>query len=481
MYKNKIKKLCCWSRVVSLVLMVLFLLPIRGFPGDIDATLMEINKKYEKWYENLKKELKNDIKKIGEDIAKIDITCPQKREITEEFKKIEKETRYDAKNQKIKEFSDYIEKCDIPMEPRQINEIKKDLLGFQEKMKTKNVLKQCLEKMGILKKDEMDLRKPSISIGTGFYGDQAGDHNLYNLVLDANLDYTVYPNEFRFQAGTRVQFQDGAMNENMTTLLVNYDHYMKPWLEIYGFMQRFSDSYLSIQHRYDIGLGCKFEYNLSNSRRAKNKAEQYHSICKSLDYFETVVNSSLASPHDRDALKESVKKLRDKARNYNDTFNKIYSSLELSMAFSLFADLEQAELEVPFCETVDNVIVKSTKKIPLEANQRLMLSLRPKIVFRPLDYITLKGYIYFKYPLTGETRLDGRLDLCKDAFLSLEVGMPGESKFAEKLSFILEYQYHFDSVPPFLPQDILDKYQLDGPVIAEGTHQAIVFKLAIKF
>jgi len=151
------------------------------------------------------------------------------------------------------------------------------------------------------------------------------------------------------------------------------------------------------------------------------------------------------------------------------------------VAFSLFADLEQAELEVPTCETIDGMIISTTKKIPPKPDQRLRLTLRPRVVFSPNDYLTLSGHIYFKYALTGETRVNGHRDLRKDGLARLEMKLPSDLKWAQKLSFILEYQYHYDSVPPFLTGADLKKYNLTEEVRAENIHHQVLFKLAIEF
>lgn len=477
---------------VSVILSVLFLFPSRALPDDIDGILDQLKSFYLKWSDAQRTDIKTGmnakLEEFKQTLSTIEDTDKLPPDVLKKADAIIANNKYDEKMVEFKKFLEDIEKMGYPTKGTTNEEFQEKMAGLksvQEKiddfMKDKKNLKNDLGKIKAMKEDEAALGKPSISIETGFKGDRAGENSLYNLDIGARLDYTKYPNEFRFQTGTSVQFKNKEMIENVSSALVNYDRFLAPWLKIYGFAERFSNTYLSIQQRYEIGTGCKFVYNLLNSKRAKKKLDQYESIEDSLGDFKYKIYESLESKDDRNALDEPIDTASKRAKYIRETYKKKNKSLELSMAFSLFADLEQAELEVSTCETIDGMIIPTTKKIPPKPDQRLRLTLRPRVVFSPNDYLTLSGHIYFKYALTGETRVNGHRDLRKDGLARLEIKMPSDLKWAQKLSFILEYQYHFDSVPPFLTEADLENYHLTGPIIAEDTHHQFLFKLAIEF
>jgi hypothetical protein len=107
------------------------------------------------------------------------------------------------------------------------------------------------------------------------------------------------------------------------------------------------------------------------------------------------------------------------------------------------------------------------------------------VAFRPLDTLSFKGHLYMKYPLGGPTRSRGRLDYRTDSLLSAELKLPTDPDWGKKVSLILEYQRHYENLPPQIPQPIIDEYLADGqtisPVEAEQTHDIYVFKVSVTF
>jgi hypothetical protein len=101
-----------------------------------------------------------------------------------------------------------------------------------------------------------------------------------NWLVDINSNS--YPNEFRLLSSSIHQFQDSTMTENVMKLVINYDHYFTSGLEGFVFLERFSDSYMSIQQRYEIGTGLKVEGNLFPSRRAEIESRELDALSRSL-------------------------------------------------------------------------------------------------------------------------------------------------------------------------------------------------------
>ena len=82
---------------------------------------------------------------------------------------------------------------------------------------------------------------------------------LSKLNLTSSIGKGFFPYELTFVTDSIFQLEDGAIKENVTKLLLTYQYYFQKWLEGYAFVERFSDSYLSIQQRYEIGTGIKLE------------------------------------------------------------------------------------------------------------------------------------------------------------------------------------------------------------------------------
>jgi hypothetical protein len=62
------------------------------------------------------------------------------------------------------------------------------------------------------------------SISLGFNGDEANGESLFKLKTGATLSRSFHPVELRFSANLSLQAQDGAIKEDVTQLLVNYDY-----------------------------------------------------------------------------------------------------------------------------------------------------------------------------------------------------------------------------------------------------------------
>jgi hypothetical protein len=105
-------------------------------------------------------------------------------------------------------------------------------------------------------------RKWSLALTGSYNRDDAGVQTKSTLASSIAFKKGEYPRQFRFNINTRVLYQEGNLEENVTSYLLNYDYYMRPKFEVYGFVERFTDTYLSIDHRFEIGFGIKREWQL---------------------------------------------------------------------------------------------------------------------------------------------------------------------------------------------------------------------------
>ena len=369
--------------------------------------------------------------------------------------------------------------------------------------------------LGFLNTKDEELRRLNISVGAGFKGDRAGEKELFKLDIKSEISKGIYPNEFRFKAGATTQLKNDELQEDVSSLMVNYDHHFKPWLEAYGFVERFSDSYLSIQQRYEIGAGINFKLDLLNTTKKinneldsiRNKSEkdykEYRNIHGNItdEVYEKfrayLKNLDEGSPDkelkiDTKLLRNKLKELEDEENRIKQAFKRKHAKLSVGLAMTLFSELERAKIETFFDEIKEEngeqVIQEATETTPilLDGEQRFRFVLRPLVVIRPTDDLTLMAFKYFKYPLGSPYKKGGKRDYRTDALIRAELVLKKDAGGAEKVSLIIEYQRHYDNSPPFLPQSIIDDYENDGKIlrgegIAENTHDELKFELKISF
>lgn len=333
-----------------------------------------------------------------------------------------------------------------------------------------------------------DLNQLDLSLAAGFSGDRAGEQSLYKLNVEAAVNKGVYPRTVRFRAGTSVQHKNNVAQDNVTTLVMNFDYYFAPWFETYAFIERFSDTYLSIKERYEVGGGIKLELNLLDTpvgeRTRQDREAMAADGASSLQEFAAFLDRAEQEGDgqvDARGLRPLLAAYRTERRNILAGLRQKESMLSLGLALSFFSEMEQAEINA----TILSQGVSESARFALDAEQRFRVVVRPNVTFRPLDTLSFKGYIYLKYPLGGPLRSEGRLDYRTDSFLSAELKLPTDPEWGKRVSLILEYQRHYENLPPRIPQSTIDATLAAGqsisPVEAERTHDLYVFKVSVTF
>ena len=333
-----------------------------------------------------------------------------------------------------------------------------------------------------------ELNQLDLTLAAGFSGDRAGDQSLYKLSVDAGVNKGVYPRTLRFRAGTSVQHKNNTPQDNVTTLVLNFDYYFAPGFETYAFIERFSDTFLSIKERYEVGGGVKLELNLFDTPADTETRGKRETIreggARSLREYEAYLDR-LDQAGDRRVDTRSLRALLETYRSERQDIlaglRQKESMLSLGLALSVFSEMEAAEISAYVLDQGKS----TSEKFSLDAAQRFRIVVRPNVAFRPLDTLTFKGHIYLKYPLGAPVRSEGRLDYRTDSLLSMELKLPTDPDWGKKVSLIWEFQRHFENVPPRIPQTIIDDSLAAGriidPVVAEGTHDIYVFKVSVTF
>lgn len=112
-------------------------------------------------------------------------------------------------------------------------------------------------------KAKQDKERMSLTLGSALAGDVVDGRLERSLVnVEARANRGIYPDELDFRFSSLVEVQDGGLKEYVSAMQLSYERYILPCLELFGFFERFSDTFLHLDQRYEVGLGMKFERNL---------------------------------------------------------------------------------------------------------------------------------------------------------------------------------------------------------------------------
>lgn len=303
----------------------------------------------------------------------------------------------------------------------------------------------------------------TLSASAGFAGDSAGTSDRSKANINTEFSAGQYPSQLRVSAGASLDFTDSEtdgrkFSEDVTSILMNYDYYFDPHWESFAFIERFSDTFMQIDQRYEVGSGIKYEVTWNPSDEGTKTRTTFDTAVKDLqaeleaekpkpasaclvgpNWKLLELPEELGSVGHRNTLHHALKKAADQ--------------LEFGFSVAALAEFEQADtlsfttlLPQSDPNTVPTPVEQSFKPNP---TRRYRLSLRPSLIWKLSDDVKLKHRTYYKPTLDAPRRANGHRDYRIDSFTSLEWTLgtitPGSDK---KISVVLGYEWHFDSVPP---------------------------------
>ena len=343
----------------------------------------------------------------------------------------------------------------------------------------------------------------------------AGETDDSKLAVDVKGTRGTYPGQLRMEVGAQVEFGDDEVEEDVTSILVNYDHYFEPWLESYAFVERFTNNFLSIEQRWEGGIGAMLQWD---AKRHKTR----DSFCANsgLTQFDYEIGEkeTLLTKGARRNLEEFKNKVRgemlSKGRvsketaeeycQYKRGIEKRHAKWQLGLAFSVIADFEQPDgLKVVATPTGDGMVVPDLDPLKVEltpdSSQVSRLTVRPSVTFRPNDKITLEGEYYFKRSLESDFDENGVEDIRQEWTVEGDLQL---SESDPKVSLTASMTQYHDPRPPELEQAISisalgltssmenglplfvdvngQRYSL-STLLAKETHTVVKFGVSISF
>ncbi len=310
--------------------------------------------------------------------------------------------------------------------------------------------------------------------------------------MDTALTKELYPSTLRFRAATKFIFSSQSVQNELTSILINYDYYLTPNIELYSFLERFSDSFMSIKQRYESGVGVKFEFDadplrgrssggLSPAARSARNEEALMEAREKAElvgrYFE-LKDRFLASPligrlGDKlihvHAILESIERDR---RSTELGLEKKRSPFNLGLALSVFSEVEQADIDT---DTIDPSTGENIQLL-MDPVQLYRFTIRPSFNWKLSDSVTLSSQLYWKGSSMGFLK-DARLDL----YSKLDFRVAKDFLWGGPLSVSLDYQFHYDWRPPALPAAQVRDYAARGIALKYTAGEKYHHYMAIKF
>jgi hypothetical protein len=310
---------------------------------------------------------------------------------------------------------------------------------------------------------QAELQGLGFSLAAGYVGDFSSDKEFNKLDLSAGTAKGGYPDEFHFDFSSSYQMRrSGTMSstvENVTALQTSYERHLLPFFKMFGFVERFSDSYLNIQQRYEAGFGLKgeFEFGLTRAGREKTKTVR--------DFQADLAEARRAPRTGGDVPAEALTVDESQIRRALTAIKKRHSVLSFGLIVTALVEFERAEVELD----------DGSKQL-LDSARRFRVSVRPGLTYVIAEGLSIKWKTYFKLPALGPTRaeaFDGRsvYDMRSDTFVTLRYDLPSIPAWARKISLLIEYKYFYDALPPYIP----------GVKSAPPDHHSLVFKIGAEF
>ncbi len=287
------------------------------------------------------------------------------------------------------------------------------------------------------------------TVKAGLNGDEAAGKSHYEVPTNVTIGKGLYPNELRFVAETDITIDHANTTEDVTSLLANFDHHLRPWLETYAFVERFTDNFMAIGRRYEAGIGFRlgrgFGAPLLETSQKESGIYDFpaREVLKSREQRK-------GDPAPGEPVSAPVEAFLDRIVLAQEAIAEYKSPLFVGLAFSAFQELEEARPSV-----MDSVSGKE-KEVNLPGEHQIRWVVRPSLLLNVSTALAWSTEWYFKF---GESPKDLRVD----GVVRGKLNMGAESGLKE-VAIVAEYRVMRDTRPPRASKAEMAKA---GAVIAE--------------
>ena len=389
----------------------------------------------------------------------------------------------------------------------------------------------------LLEEEQKTSNKWDVSLTANFSGDEAGDQNKSELITSTTIKKGIYPRQLRFEEEGKIELADDKFEEDVTRLLLNYDYYITPHIEVYAFLERFEDGYMGVKRRFEIGFGGLVEWTLGdlvNEKEIDNKKdikELFKQI--SVDREEMLQRYSVRyffsqkdplqrtfeqlSNGQKDTLRQAFEQL---SNGQKDSLQRTFEQLSngqkdsLRRAFEQLPDSQKVSLRRAFEQLSDSqkdslqedyetaltsmkkrssrwkfsiatTLFKELEELEVkditndttyshEPEERYRIVFRPSIEYQAANGISLSGFCYLKAPVFGQFRVDDKIDYRVDAQFLAKLKLSEDEQGNDKVILTFGYDLRYDNAPPYV--------ELNGEKFtANKLHETTTLGITVEF
>jgi hypothetical protein len=284
---------------------------------------------------------------------------------------------------------------------------------------------------------------------------------------------------------------NGQVQEDVTSLKISYDYHTTNNVQYFAFAERFSDNFLSIQQRYEIGFGARVGFDVGRAGNWQESDRHFANVRQNLP----AIRAAAASLPRASLARLQAGRVLDPMRvdaaldNLEYMVRNEQTKLFVGLAASVFAEIENAALDVLSAALADTAPGVKTR-IDLDGTHRYRLNIRPTLRVRPSRQIVLRVYPYWKLPLDGDRHVtlpngERRFDYRRDVLSEMTWTIRPEDTGVEAVEFVFTFNHFFDNAPPAVPAPFLDEAASAGRsfdrLVAEERHRFISMALRIRW
>lgn len=299
-------------------------------------------------------------------------------------------------------------------------------------------------------KDAENQRRINAQLGMSFRSNESDQHkSLLEVSANATIKMGIYPHTMQFNVKSNVQYKNDDLSENVATLLLNYNYFPNPRVQIYAFAERFTDDFMSIDQRYEVGVGAML--HLVRRYELKQKPEEIPNVEKVLGRFDPLPPIGPSSnTYSRTVSREFI----DQLKRTKTSAEMQTDRLRFGIALTLFEELEHATIEAKFTDSATGSI--TSKEYPLPPSYCYRGVVRPTLVWHVVDQLEITGLFYFKFRVFNNDNRDAHLrrDWRSDSFLKAELKLSGKNAPSKgDIKLALNIENRFDNSPPEIPTE----------------------------
>ena len=353
-------------------------------------------------------------------------------------------------------------------------------------------------------------------LGFSFAGDEAGDYGgvgpgnetLFRFGASAALRRGTVPVSFQLSADVNAQVRNNVFEQEVTRFRASYAYRRGRHIEPFLWIERHTNSFMSVASRYEAGTGVRIGADLWPARAGESANGALADLTRdgsagfgcAVRRIETTFHpvppsapdpcrpasfgvSPSASPAPAPAAFEG---LRAALPNLVRALRARESRLYVGLGLGVFSELEQAVIEtgVSALEQRETPLPLRARTVRLPGRHRYRLLVAPTFRMRPLRDVTLSFLPHFKLPISSprighNDVLAYRMDLS----FRLDWALGQRNTRAETVRLVLKFDYYKNMGPPVLTDDIIHAAALEGVAfdrtIATKKHRVVSLGVVI--